>query len=149
MNKPCSQGFTLVELVVAIVVIAAAGATLVGLLAYISKRSAEDMAVAQSATLAQAYLGEIMGQPFNDPGGPPEAGRNDFDDIADYAMSNAAPTDRFGNALPNLSAYSVSVQIQQVALGAIPAPDARRITVTVTDPFGDRVVLSAFKTAHP
>jgi prepilin-type N-terminal cleavage/methylation domain-containing protein len=54
MNRNQTRGFTLVELVVAIVVISMAGTTLVGLLTYMSKRSAEEMTRSQSAALAQS-----------------------------------------------------------------------------------------------
>lgn len=148
MNRTRSRGFTLVELVIAIVVISTAGATLVGLLTYMSKRSAEEMTRSQSAALAQSYLSEIMGQPFYDLGGPAELGRSDYDDVSDYVMTNAVPADRFGNAIAALANYRVSVSVQPASLGTILAINCRRITVTVTDPFGNQVVLTAFKTAH-
>jgi hypothetical protein len=64
-------------------------------------------------------------------------------------MNNAVPADRFGNSIAALANYRISVSVQAASLGAISALNCRRITVTVTDPFGDQVVLTGFKTAHP
>jgi MSHA pilin protein MshD len=114
-----------------------------------SKRSAEEMTRTQSVALAESYLNEILSQSFNDPGGPAEMGRSDFDDVTDYVMNNAVPADRFGTPIAALANYRVSVSVTPTSLGTITALNCRLIKVTVTDPFGDVVVLSGFKTAHP
>src|SRR5690606_19079683 len=59
------RGMTLIELVVAIVVISMAAGTIIGLLAFMSRSSAEGMARVQSAAIANAYLQDILRRDFD------------------------------------------------------------------------------------
>ena len=145
------RGSTLIELVVAIVIITMAAGTIVGLIAMMSRSSAETMTQSQSANIANAYLSEILSQPF----GPVIGGANRaaYNDVTDYnGLADAAPLDRFGNPIPNSAGYRVDVFVANAALGtggnSIPAGNSRRIQVRVTDPMGDVVWLTGFKTQH-
>jgi prepilin-type N-terminal cleavage/methylation domain-containing protein len=145
--KPRQTGMTLIEVVIATVIIAIAGSTIVGLLASMARHSADAMSQAQSTSIARAYLNEILARSFQCSGTP--ALRRDFDCVGRYHGLDEPPTDRFGTAIPNLSGYRVQVTVSPVALGPISAADARLIVVTVTDAFGGRTVLSGIKTDHP
>jgi MSHA pilin protein MshD len=150
--KPPASGFTLIELVVAIVIITAAGGTLLGLLASMSRSSAELMVRSQCANIANAYLSEILSTSFNDPDGLPEAGRANFDNVGDYnGLSNVGVEDRFGNAVASLDDYTVNVTVSQPAagLGAVPAAQTYFVEIDVDHMSTDCVVLSGFKTQHP
>ena len=147
MMRHAQRGMTLIEVVVATVIIAAAGGTIIGLLSTMSRRSAETMTQAQSASIANAYLQEILSRSFACTGTP--VLRRDFTCVDHYNGIDEAPTDRFGNPVPNLSSYRVRVAVSQTAIGPIPAADVRRVVVTVVDPFGDSTVLSGIKTDHP
>lgn len=147
-----ARGFTLVELVVAIVIIGSAGGTLIAMLAATSQRSAEQMIQTQCANIANAYLSEILSTSFNDPDGLPEAGRGNFDNVDDYAgLVDAGAVDRFGNTMANLRDYTVTVTVSQPAasLGAVPTAETRLVEVDVDHMSRDCVVLSGFRTLHP
>lgn len=145
------RGATLIELVVAIVIITAAAGTIVGLLAFMSRSSADAMVQAQTASIANAYLNEILARSFADPDGIPDAGRANADDVDDYpgCLPDTLVRDRYGNAVANLGDYRVAVVITQPGLGAVPAAQTRLVQVTVTSPLGDFTRLGVFKTQHP
>ncbi len=145
--KRRQAGMTLIEVVIATVIIAAAGTTIIGLLTSMSQRSAEAASQAQSTSIARAYLNEIRARSFTCSGAP--VLRRDFDCVTRYSGLDETPTDRFGNAIPNLNDYRVQVAVTPVSIGPIAAADARLIIVTVSDAFGGRTVLSGVKTDHP
>jgi MSHA pilin protein MshD len=58
---------TLIEVMVAIVVIGVAGAALVGTLSYLAGTGNTSMQQAQAQSIANAYLTEILGKAFVDP----------------------------------------------------------------------------------
>lgn len=140
---------TLVELVIAIVVVAIAVGAILGVLARNVEHSADAMIVRQAVAIAEAYMEEISLKPFSDPDGADgETNRIDFDDADDYdGLVDTGARDQFDSPLAGLSAYTISVAV--VASGALPnvaATDALRIDVRVRNaPFVD-YVLSAYKT---
>lgn len=160
MSTRQQRGATLIELVVAIVIITSAAGTIVGLLAFMSKTSADALVQSQSTSIASAYLDEIMALPIADPNGTADAGRIQADNIDDYlnlggniVLPDTLVRDRAGNLVAGLGNYRVAVLIQQQgwpAPGAnIPAANLRLIQVTVTDPMGNDTVLRGVKTLHP
>lgn len=112
------RGFSLIELVVALVVLAAASAGVLAIFAGATARSADPMLRAQARAIAEAYMDEIQLQAYRDPGGGETGGaeageaRGSYDDVWDYrAIGSEAPSDQFGNALAGLSGYTVTVDI--------------------------------------
>jgi len=152
------RGATLIELIVAIVIIAAAAGTIVGLLAAMSRNSANAMTQVQSASIANAYLDEILARSFADPGGPVEAGRADADDVGDYLNASVLPDtivrDRQGVALAEFANYQVAISITQPSWNVagwpgIPSASLWQVTVRVTSPTGDVTQLVGLKSKHP
>jgi MSHA pilin protein MshD len=140
------RGLTLVELVVSIVVIATAGAALMGTLSYLSGQGSDYILQSQAQSIADAYLSEILGQSFADPDVDGETDRCLFDDVDDYnGLNTASATDKCGNAMGN---FSVRVALTAGGLGAIPAADAWRIDVTVDYGDGSTATATGFKTRH-
>ena len=72
---------------------------------------------------------------------------NNVNDYAGYAQAGGI-TDIGGLPIPNLAAYAVSVLITPLALGAVPAAESSLITVTVSVPDGNAVVLNSFRTEY-
>ena len=151
-----SQGFTLIEMVIAIVVLAAAVSGILFSLTANIGRSADPMIQQQAIIIAQAYLEEAVLKPYNDPDGGEtssceEAARIQYDDVADYDCINdtAGALDQFGGTLPGLGNYNIAVNVSSVNIGA-PAVTARRIDVTVTHDLSTSINLglTAYRTSY-
>lgn len=144
------RGLTLIELVVAITIIAIAAAAVLGAMSAITSRGADAMIRQQEIAIAQSYLEEILLQPVVAPAGAPApTGRGSFDDVDQYAgLVDSGAHDQFGNPIPGLSAYTVSVAVNPTsALSGIASTDARRIDVTVSNPaVAGAVLLTGYRT---
>ena len=111
----------------------------------------DDPAVSTATSAAGCATPEAIG---------PEAGESrynastPFDNVNDYHGFNTA-TDALpgirqidGTPIAGLGGYSAAVTISPVALGAIPASDSLRITVTVTGPTNVTVTLDGYRTQY-
>jgi MSHA pilin protein MshD len=141
------SGVTLIEVVVAIVIVAMAATAILGAMASITMRGAETMVRQQAVEVAESYLEEILLQPVAFPGGAVPTTRATFNDEDQYnGLSDVGAHDQFGNAIAFLSGYNVSVAVTQTtALTGIAAAQARQINVTVTDPNGVTVRLTGYR----
>jgi MSHA pilin protein MshD len=120
-------------------------------MAAIASRSADSMLQQQAIAIAQAYLDEITQRWVVDPNGtPPNTGRGSWDLVDEYnGLVDVGAKDQFGNAIPALSAYTVSVNVaQSAALPGIAGAAARRIDVTVTTSPNVTVTLSGYRTNY-
>jgi MSHA pilin protein MshD len=144
------RGVTLIELVVAIVVVAIAIASVLGVISRSAVNSSNRMIQQQASAIASAYLEEIMQKPFTDPNGGVEAARSAFDDIFDYngRIDNGA-RDQLDTPIAGLNQYTVSVQLLPGTLPGVPGAAVRLIRVTVTHASGITVVADGYKTSHP
>jgi MSHA pilin protein MshD len=139
------RGVTLVELVVSIVVIAVAGAALLGTLAYLNGTGSTSILQAQAQSIANAYLDEILRKNFTADG--VESSRRLYDDIRDYAnLDHPAAQDVLDNPAGN---FRVRVTVGPGALNGLPAAAVRRIDVTVSYGNGSTVVASGYRTNYP
>lgn len=146
-------GMTLVELVISIVIIGIAAAALYSAMAAISGRSADPLLRQQSLSIAEAYLEEILLQPFLDSGGAvcpaPPASRASFDNVCDYAgLNDNGARDARGQAIAALANYRVQVAVTPQAWAGLAAGDVLRVRVTVTDPAGQTLALDGFRTRY-
>jgi MSHA pilin protein MshD len=142
------RGVTLIELVVAITIVAIAATTILGAIAAVASRSADAMMQQQAISIAQAYLDEIQQRWVVDPNGaPPNTGRGSWDLVDEYnGLVDVGAHDQFGNAIASLSAYTVSVTTSQSsALTGVPAAAARRIDITVSYSPNGSVTLSGYR----
>lgn len=147
------QGFSLIEMIMAIVVLASASAILFSVNQNVAK-SADPMILQQSIIIAEGYLEEATLKSYSDPDGG-ETGsceegagnRGLFDDVADYDCINdtSGALDQFGGTLPGLSAYNVNVNVSNVSIG-VPSVNARRVDVIVTHDTYDAI--NTFITAY-
>jgi MSHA pilin protein MshD len=145
------RGVTLIELVVAITVVAIAVTTILGAMGAIALRSADAMVRQQAIAIAQAYLDEITQRWVVDPNGAqPNTGRASWDLVDQYNnLVDVGAHDQFGNAIAGLSAYTVSVSTTPTAgLPGVPSGSARRIDVTVTYSPSGNVALSGYRTNY-
>ena len=145
------RGVTMIELVVAITIVSMAAVELLGAMSAITTRSANAMVRHQSVAIAEAYLEEILAKPVANPNpSVVETTRATWDYVDQYnGLVDVGAHDQFGNAIANLSNYTVSVSVvQSSGLSGITAANSRRIDITVSDPTGVKVMLSGYRTNY-
>jgi MSHA pilin protein MshD len=157
------RGATLVELVMTIVIISVAIAGVIGAFALITGRSADPLNQTRAVELAQLYMDEIISKKYDNAtpqgGQPPYVGscnigpdggetRASYDDVDDYnGISDSPPADADG-ALDGYGGFTVDVTVSCAGDDAgvgLPADQAKRIDLTITDPGGQAFVFSAYK----
>jgi MSHA pilin protein MshD len=145
------RGVTLVELVVAITIVAIAVTTILGAFAAVATRSADAMMQQQAIAIAESYLSEILQRWVIDPNGaPPNTGRASWDLVDQYNGLVEVPHDQFGNPITSLNSYTVSVSTSQSSAFSpgVPAAAARRVDITVSYPRSASVTLSGYRTSY-
>jgi len=152
LNK--SFGFSLIELIVSIVIISVMAVGTMSAISTMNERSADPMLRLQSLAIAEAYMEEILSKPFNDPTSatacPAAPGsRTSYDNICDYdGITNADVEDQNGNAIAQLAAYSISVDVVQSANLNGASANNLRVDISVSDPVGNLVRISGYRTNY-
>ncbi|MBV7317388.1 prepilin-type N-terminal cleavage/methylation domain-containing protein [Shewanella sp. NIFS-20-20] len=161
---PYRSGFTLIELVVGMLVLAIALVMISSMLFPQADRSSETLHRVRSAELAQAVMNEIWGKrydqhtnpvngkPCGGPGqaacsavlGPEGETRQQYNDVDDYnGMTQAAlmlnSTQTYADVYPN---YQLLVTIS--GAGADNSV-SKLITIVVTTPFGEKIAFDAVR----
>lgn len=141
-------GVTLVELIIAIVIVAAVVGGLASVLAGVSRASADPVVQRQMLAIAESMMEEVMLKPYAQGSG--QGGRAQFDDIWDFNGYSAKPvTDIDGTPLPGLDRYAVSVSVDALGASGLAgigtAGDAARIRVTVRNG-DDSLTLTGWRT---
>lgn len=142
------RGATLVELVVAIVIIGVALAGVLLVFVRNTSASADPLIWHQATAIAEAYLEEALTKNFTV--GPGNT-RPTYDDVLDYNFTDVGARDQTGGPpIAGLEGYTVQIQAVAEALNGIPNTDAIRVTVTVTPAVapGSTVVISGYRTNY-
>lgn len=149
-----SHGFSLVEMIVAIVIISVGLAGVLSAFTTTVRSSADPMVRKQQMAVAEVMMEEILLKPYVDPGtaGSIPVGscvRSSADDIQDYtAYTNRPVCDVDGTPVASLSAYSVSVTVDPTAsLGGLTS-DVTKITVTVSRSGTESISLIGWRTKY-
>ena len=142
-----SRGFTLIEMVVLISVLAVGLAGIL-LTFQVAVRPSEDPQIRKQAlAIAEAMLDEILLNSY-DPL-PGTGARANFDDVDDYNGYTTAGgiVDISGAVVAGLSAYNiVNVSVSATGLNAV--AEVKRITVTVRDPQGRDLSLDGYRARY-
>ena len=142
------SGGTLIELVIAIVIISISVSAILMALSTSLAQSADPMIRHQAVSIAEAYLEEIALKPFADPDGVDgEASRDLFDDVDDYnTLVDVGARDQFNAALAGLEDYTVTVAVTaSSALPSIASTDLFLISVTITHAAQIDFTISAYR----
>lgn len=162
---PAQRGFSLLELVVAIVVLGLIFAGFASVYGTVLRQSTEPQLQNQAVTVASAYLDEILGRSYRDPDtglicGVQEPGRPSFDNVCDYdqltlngcmSTSSACPVlgdcacDRNGVPVDGLRAFDVTLNVNPVNLSGSAGLQVQ-VQVDHDGLAGSGVTLQAFRT---
>ncbi|MDX1404911.1 MAG: prepilin-type N-terminal cleavage/methylation domain-containing protein [Woeseiaceae bacterium] len=148
MKNVRQSGVTLIELVIAIVIIAIAATAILGTFATTVGQSADPMIRHQAVAIAEAYLEEISLKSFDDPDGiDGEATRDLYDDVDDYdGLTDNGARNQFDAAIAELSDYTIDVSVTgSNALPSITSADLVLINVTVTHPENIDFTVSGYR----
>ena len=142
------RGMTLIEIVLAIVVLGIGLAGVLIAFSTVSRGSADPLIAQQMLAIAEEMLEEAQLKPFlAAPNTAPAAcARNTYNDVLDYngyAATGICTID--GTPITSLATYSVRVQVQAATLTGVAATAALRISVTVTHG-SDSFTLSGWRT---
>ena len=155
MSSRRMAGVTLVELIVAIVIIGAALAGLTAAFARANLASADPVITQQMLAIGEGMMEEVLLKPFKEDATPAPS-RAQFNDVRDYdVVDDASPgyassgiRDIEGEPIAGLEDYGVSVRVESsgVLLTGVPAGNALRVTVTVSH--GERrLALTGWRTS--
>ena len=140
------RGFSLIELVVTIVILAVAVGAIVSVYTFTVARSADPMIRTQLVAVAEAYMDEITSKEI-DPETPipdPRSQRNVIDPYDGESYS--PPSDATGEAMPGLDDYSVDISVDDGAFGL--GDDSREIEVCAEHTSGERICLTGYRTDY-
>jgi len=144
------RGFTLIELIVAMVVISVA---LVGVMSVINLtvlHSADPVLRQQSIAIAESYMEEISLKNYTDPDTDGEGNRALFDDVDDYdGLNDHGARDQNGHAISGLEKYEVSVSVVPQSYGPVGmVVSGLKIDVNVTNLGGESLTLTGYRTDY-
>lgn len=139
------QGFSLIETLITIAIIAIALASILLALNFNIAHSGDPMIQTQEFDIASAYLSEIMSKAYHcNPTVPhPPSSRSRYQCVDDYqGLINHGATDQDGHPIQGLSQYTVTVAIDDgVTVNGILA---KEVTVAVSHG-STRMHLSAYR----
>ena len=138
MNKYGQRGFTLIEVIIFIVVVAAGLAGILSVSNTVVKSSADPVVRKQAVALADSILEEVLQKEYSDPDGVQggETTRATMDDVDDYnnkteTLFNSASG--AGGWPATLDGYAVKIKVAgDTAVVGSAAHPAKRVEVTVS-----------------
>jgi len=150
---PRARGVTLVELIIAIVIVGVAVAGLSTVLARVNTGSADPLILQQKVAIAESLMGEILLKPYTvDTTSITPGVRDTYNDVQDfngYDSGTGGIMDVSNSPVAGLKNYRVRVSVTSVALAGMPSSDALKIAITVsyaTDGANDAYVLTGWRT---
>ena len=121
MKRPSLvRGVSLVELIVAIVIVGLAVAGILSVMNLTTRTSADPMIQQQAQLIAESYLEEILLKKFYDPdtntvctGTTAGETRTSYDNVCDYngLNDNTGARNQFGTVVTGLESYNVAVTV--------------------------------------
>lgn len=145
------QGFTLVEMLLAIVIIGIGVAGVLTAFSSTVKNSTDPVVSKQLLAIAEEMIEEVELKPFKSciaksGAGCARAGFSQIADYNDYTTTNKI-CDIDGDPIAALNGYSVLVKTEAVAIGGVSSSSALRITVTASRG-PDSIALVSWRTKY-
>jgi MSHA pilin protein MshD len=138
-----NSGFTLLEILTTVIVIALAATALMSVFSSTVRTSADPMFQHQALAIAEAYMEEIRLKDFAI---GPETTRASFDDVRDYnGLTDVGARDQNNNLIAGLNDYTIDVTVVNDGLNGIAAVDSLRIDIVVSRALIDDVLLSGYR----
>ncbi len=143
-------GLTMIELIMAIMIISISIVGILSVLRTTTQSSADPVLYKQAMAMADAILEEVMSKAYQNPvGGYTEtnpqtcAGRLFYDDVSDYSCFDGSTSSKviqsnttLGGTASPLVGYTATVTVSTVTMNALPM---KKVVVTVT---GGGIVVS-------
>ena len=151
MTRMRQAGFTLIELIIFIVVVSAGLAGILSVMNTVVKSSADPMVRKQTIAIAESLLEEILLKEYANPvGGYTGTTRSQFDDVSDYAgyTTTTGIVDMMGASVAGLGSYNIAPAVTVVSTSDLTGVTAKKITVSVTDPAGNIISLSGYRSNY-
>jgi MSHA pilin protein MshD len=143
-----SAGVTLIELIVAIVIMAIALAGMVAVFTRTDRASVDPVISQQMAIVAEGMMEEILLKPFGTDANPAPAQRSLFAKVQDYnGYARNGIVDVEGNAVAGLESYGVQVAVLKTVLAQVPDTKALKIRITVVHAGAPDFVLTGWRTS--
>jgi len=150
MTRKRHAGFTLIELIIFIVVVAVGLTGILSVMNMVVKSSADPLVRKQAVAVAEAMLEEILLKNYSNPvGGYSGATRAFFDDVSDYNgySTSTGIVDVSGAAVPGLGNYNFSPAVTVAASTDLTGVAAKKVVVTVTGQ-GEVITLIGYRTNY-
>jgi MSHA pilin protein MshD len=130
-----SAGFSLIEMIMAIVIIGVGLAGVMTAFTNTTMKSADPLVRKQVLALADEIMEEVLLKDYDAVVNDPPAkvcGRETYNDVSDYDgyTTTGKVCDIEGNAISTLSGYSLSVRVQVATLSGV--AEAKQITVVAS-----------------
>jgi len=137
------SGFTLLEIITTVVVIAIAATALMSVFGSTIRTSADPVLQHQALAIAEAYMEEILLKDFTV---GPGSTRPTFDDVRDYnGLNDVGARDQGNNPIAGLTDYTINVTVVNDGLNGIAAVDSLRIDIVVSRALIDDILLSGYR----
>ncbi|MBH9551326.1 type IV pilus modification PilV family protein [Inhella gelatinilytica] len=151
-SSRATRGFTLVEMIIAILVLGFGLAGVLVAFQQTTKGSADPLIHRQLLSVAEGYLEEVLSRPFasnlaRSVNGCARDGFHDVDDYAGFTNQSVCPIDST-TPVSGLELYTVSIAVEAMALNGVAADQARRITVTAQRSDGQSLTLVGWRTHY-
>jgi MSHA pilin protein MshD len=152
----CHSGFTFIEVIVTIVVLAIASTAILSVFTNTVSTSAYPMLQQQAISIAEAYMEEISLTDFSDPVEPETGGsegdenRENYNDIQDYndPSVDGEVRDQNNNTIDAFNGFTVTVAVIGSILNGIDETESMRIDVTVSHPAIASIKISGYRTSY-
>lgn len=144
-----AAGVTLVELVVAIVIVAVALAGMVAVFARGDRASVDPVVSQQMAMIAESMMEEILLKPYGNAAAAagPTVPRTAYTQVWDYKQYQSTGVfDIEGNAVPGLAQYKVYVEVVDAGLAQVATTESAKITVRIKHDDAASFVLTGWRT---